>query len=169
MNGAGPVGETGREIAVTGGGPGAGPDDRELALKLFVALSRAYRTVMDRAVKDMRRHGLSANEFPVLELVYRKGRVPLQQTGEKILLTSGDITYTIDKLEGKGLICRIPCKEDRRVIFAEITETGRNRMEQLFPSRAEAIWRIMRGLSPEEKETAIRLVRKLGLAAGEEA
>jgi len=149
--------------------PEGGLDDRELALKLFVVLSRAYRTVMDRAVKDMRKHGLSANEFMVLELLYHKGRVPLQQIGENILLTSGGITYTVDKLEGKGLVRRVPCTEDRRVIFAAITETGRKIMEQLLPSHAEAICSIMRGLSPEEKETAIRLVQKLGLAAGEEA
>lgn len=146
----------------------SGLDNRELSLKLFVVLSKASRTIMDRAVKDMKKHGLTANEFSVLELLYHKGRSPLQQIGGKILVTSGGITYTIDKLEGKGLIRRVPCTEDRRVIFAEITEEGRKKMAELFPAHAAAIERIMRGLTPEEKAAAIPLVKKLGLAAQED-
>lgn len=142
-------------------------EDRELALKLFVVLSKAYRTIMDRAVKDMKKHGLSANEFTVLELLFHKGRFPLQQIGGKILVTSGGITYTIDKLENKGLIRRVPCAEDRRVTYAEITEEGKAFMETQFPRHAEAIERIMRGLTPEEKAAAIPLIKKLGLAAQE--
>lgn len=142
-------------------------NDRELALKLFVVLSKASRTIMDRAVKDMKKNGLSANEFAVLELLYHKGRSPLQQIGGKILVTSGGITYTIDKLEGKGLIQRVPCAEDRRVTYAEITEQGRATMEELFPRHAEAIEEIMHGLTPEEKATVIPLIKKLGRAAQE--
>lgn len=142
-------------------------NDRELALKLFVVLSKAYRTIMDRAVRDMKKNGLSANEFAVLELLFHKGRSSLQQIGDKILVTSGGITYTIDKLEGKGLIRRVPCMEDRRVIFAEMTDEGRAAMEELFPRHAEAIEQIMQGLTPEEKETVIPLLKKLGLSAQE--
>ncbi len=59
-------------------------DDSSLrSLKLFVVLSKAYKTVMDRAVKDMKQYGLSSSEFTILELLYTKGKVPLQQIGEK--------------------------------------------------------------------------------------
>ncbi|GGG03199.1 MarR family winged helix-turn-helix transcriptional regulator [Paenibacillus abyssi] len=140
-------------------------DDRELSLKLFVILSKAYKVIMDRAVRDMKRYGLSPSEFTVLELLYHKGRFPLQQIGGKILVTSGSITYNIDKLEEKGYLKRIPSTEDRRVTYAEITAAGRERFDNIFPDHAHVIETIMQGLAPEEKAEAIGLLKKLGLEA----
>lgn len=141
--------------------------DRELSLKLLVVLSKSYKVIMDRAVKDMKKNGLSENEFTVLELLHHKGRFPLQQIGEKILVTSGGITYTIDKLESKGYLKRVACPEDRRITYAEITSEGSQLIEHIFPAHAEVIQSTMKGLNIEEKETAIALLKKLGLTAQE--
>lgn len=139
--------------------------DKELSLKLMVVLSKAYKTVMDYAMRDMKEHGFSSSEFSVLELLYHKGRIPLQQIGSKILVTSGSITYNVDKLEKKGYLKRVPCDDDRRVTYAEMTEAGRKLFDEIFPRHAEAIMSIMSGLQTQEKTTAIELLKKLGLGA----
>ncbi|MGK9251385.1 MULTISPECIES: MarR family winged helix-turn-helix transcriptional regulator [Paenibacillus] len=141
------------------------PDDQAASLKLFVVLSKAYRTIMDLAIKDMKKYGLSPSEFTVLEVLYTKGRVPLQQIGEKILVTSGSVTYNIDKLEKKELLKRIPCEDDRRVTFAELTEQGRRLFDSIFPQHASLIHSLTAGLDPEEKELAASLLKKLGRGA----
>jgi MarR family transcriptional regulator, 2-MHQ and catechol-resistance regulon repressor len=141
-------------------------DDAQAAsLKLFVVLSKAYKTVTDRAVKDMKQHGLSPSEFMILEVLYSKGRIPLQQIGEKILITSGSITYNIDKLEKKNLIKRVPCKEDRRVIYAEITTAGNELFDRIFPDHAANIHSLMKTLSLKEQQDAAELLKKLGKGA----
>ncbi|WP_123043284.1 MarR family winged helix-turn-helix transcriptional regulator [Cohnella candidum] len=140
------------------------PENRDLSLKLFVVLSKAYKSIMDLAIKDMKKHELSTTEFMIMELLYHKGRFPLQQIGDRVLITSGSITYNIDKLEKRELLKRVPHPEDRRVTFAELTEQGREWFGSLFPSHAEAIESMMRGLSKEEKKDAIELLKKLGLA-----
>src|SRR5690606_41421846 len=94
---------------------------------------------MGAAVKDMQRYGLKATEFAVLELLYHKGRTPLQRIGQHILLTSGSITYTVDKLETKGLLRRVPCPEDRRVTHAELTTAGRALFDRLVPYHAGGV------------------------------
>jgi MarR family 2-MHQ and catechol resistance regulon transcriptional repressor len=137
-------------------------DAQATSLKLLVVLSKAYKTVMDRAVKDMKQHGMSPSEFTILEVLYTKGRIPLQQIGEKILITSGSITYNIDKLEKKHLLKRVPCKEDRRVIYAEITTAGNELFDRIFPDHAADIHSIMKSLSLQEKQDSIELLKKLG-------
>lgn len=137
-------------------------NDTEQSLKLFVVLSKAYKVIMSEAVKDMQRSGLSPTEFAVLELLYHKGGTPLQRIGEQILLTSGSITYTIDKLEAKGLLRRVPSKNDRRVTFAELTPEGQALFDDIFPAHAQAIAELMSGLSAGEKATTIELLKKLG-------
>ncbi|WP_025695642.1 MarR family winged helix-turn-helix transcriptional regulator [Paenibacillus durus] len=140
--------------------------DEAASLKLFVVLSKAYRSLMDRAVKDMKSYGLSSAEFMVLEVLYHRTRIPLQQIGEKILVTSGSITYNIDKLEKKGLLKRVPCSEDRRVTYAEITEEGRKLFDEIFPKHVAMLHGMMGGLNTEEKEQATEWLKLLGKGAG---
>jgi MarR family transcriptional regulator, 2-MHQ and catechol-resistance regulon repressor len=136
------------------------------SLKLFIVLSRAYKAINEQVNKFIQTKGLNPTEFAVLELLYHKGDQPLQQIGGKILLASGSITYVVDKLEEKGLLKRIACPKDRRVTFAQITEEGKTFIGEIFPEHEARIHELMSSLSPEEKETAIELVKKLGLSVG---
>jgi MarR family 2-MHQ and catechol resistance regulon transcriptional repressor len=142
--------------------PEQAEQDQAASLKLFVVLSKAYKTIMDRAVKDMKQHGMSPSEFTVLEVLYSKGRFPMQQIGDKILVTSGSVTYNIDKLEKKGLLKRVLCEEDRRVIYAEITEAGTELFDRIFPDHAKMVDQLMSSLSLNEKLEATQLLKKLG-------
>lgn len=135
------------------------------SLNLFVVLSRAHRAVNDCSELDIRASKLNPTEFAVLELLYHKGPHPLQQIGERILLASGSITYVVDKLEKKGLLARNPCPNDRRITHAAITEAGIRLMDEIFPKHAEAIHESFSGLDEQEKELAIKLLKKMGLAA----
>ncbi|NQX47027.1 MarR family transcriptional regulator [Paenibacillus tritici] len=136
--------------------------EQAASLKLFVVLSKAYKSLMDQAVKDMKSHGLASAEFMVLEVLYHRNRIPLQQIGGKILVTSGSITYNIDKLEKRGLLKRVPCEDDRRVTYAEITEAGRELFDDIFPQHVHSIHNLMGGLDSEEKAQATLLLKKLG-------
>ena len=135
------------------------------ALELFTVLSRAYNWVNAHATRDHRRYGLNPTEFGILELLYHKGPMPLQQIGEKILISSGNITYSVDKLEQKHLLARKPAQNDRRVIFAELTEQGDALLAEIFPLHSEVLRTATSGLTHEEKAQAISLLKKLGLAA----
>ncbi|BAM46466.1 MAG: MarR family transcriptional regulator [Amphibacillus sp.] len=132
------------------------------SLKLFVVLSKAYRSVADRVAADIRKSGLNTTEFGVLELLYHSGDQPLQKIGDKILLASGSITYVVDKLEKKQYLKRTQCAEDRRITFASITDKGKELLNEIFPTHWEQIENITAGLSEEEKLVAIELLKKLG-------
>ncbi|MEK0315755.1 MarR family winged helix-turn-helix transcriptional regulator [Cohnella sp. 56] len=136
--------------------------NKDVSLKLFVVLSKAYRSLMDKAMRDMRDNGLSPSEFGILEVLYAKGRTPIQQIAGKILLTSGTMTYNIDKLESKGLIRRVLSKEDRRVVFAELTGQGEALFDDIFPRHADKIQGMMGVLTENEQQEAIRLLKRLG-------
>jgi len=138
---------------------------RNDSLDLFVVLSRSYNWVMAHSNRNIRQHGLNPTEFGVLEVLYHKGPQPLQQIGEKILISSGNITYVVDKLEKKQFLIRKPCSADRRVIYAELTEKGNQFLADIFPSHQEIIEQAVSGLTPEEQRQATELLKKLGRAA----
>lgn len=132
------------------------------SLKLFIVLSRAQKAISETTNQFFQQKGLNPTEFAVLELLYHKGRQPLQQIGNKILLASGSITYVVDKLEKRGLLNRVSSPTDRRVTYAEISEEGAAFMSEIFPEHEKELHELMSALSPEEKETAIELLKKLG-------
>lgn len=134
------------------------------SLKLFIVLSRAHKAISEATNQFIQKNGLNPTEFAVLELLYHKGRQPLQKIGNKILIASGSITYVVDKLEKRNFIERISCPNDRRVTFAEITELGSEFMDKLFPEHEQNLHELLEALSPEEKETAIDLLKKIGLS-----
>ena len=137
------------------------------ALKLWVVLSRAYAAVAVHDRADVARHELTPAEFGALEALYHRGPLLLGELQRKILVSSGGITYVVDRLKEKGLAERRPCSEDRRASYAALTPAGEEMMERIFPEHAARLARALSGLDAEETKTAIRLLRKLGLRAQE--
>jgi MarR family 2-MHQ and catechol resistance regulon transcriptional repressor len=137
----------------------------EESLKLFIVLSRAHRAFNDVVNKHISTFKLNPTEFAVLELLYHKGDQPLQQIGGKILLASGSITYVVDKLEQKGLLARRACPKDRRVTHAQITDKGKQLIEEIFPPHEERINEIVSVLTDEEKSMVTELLKKVGYHA----
>ncbi|MDQ0872365.1 MarR family 2-MHQ and catechol resistance regulon transcriptional repressor [Paenibacillus sp. V4I3] len=137
-------------------------EQRNDSLDLYIALSRASEWVNAHGDRDIRNHGLNRTEFGVLELLYHKGAQPIQQIGGKVLMSSGNITYVVDKLEKKEFVKRKTSTEDRRLIFAEITEKGKQFIEEVFPKHTKVIEKAVAGLTAEEKKIASQLLKKLG-------
>ena len=135
------------------------------ALKLFVVLSRAHGAVAACADADIERHGLTATEFAILEALHHRGPLLLGDLQRKILVSSGGVTYLVDRLEKRGLVERRPCAEDRRARYAALTPAGHELIERIFPDHARAIAQAVSGLSRAEQLAATELLRKLGTAA----
>lgn len=135
---------------------------QERALSLWVVMHRALAALTKVSEEDIRSRGFSITEWGVLEYLHHKGRQTLARVGEQILITSGSVTYVIDKLEGKGLIQRVPCECDRRAIYAELTDQGETLMKREFPFHAEAIRQMLSTLDAEEQEQLKSLLKKVG-------
>jgi len=135
------------------------------ALKLFVVLARAKRAIDERVEESLGSHGLTHTEFAILEALYHKGPLLLGEVQRKILVSSGGITFLVDKLADRGLVERRLCATDRRARYAALTRKGEALMGEIFPAHAEMIREAMAGLSRAEQKEAAALLKQLGLAA----
>ena len=140
-------------------------EQRNQALHAITVLLRASRSLEDLLKKDVSKYGLNATEFAVLELLYHKGRQPIQIIGKKILVASSSITYVIDKLEEKGFVIRQGCPNDRRVIYAAITEEGEAMMEKIFPEHERKMEELFSAIPAEELARTINYLKIIGVEA----
>ena len=134
-------------------------------LKLWVVLARAHAAIERQVSRDIAEHGLSIAEFGILELIHHKGPQLLGDIQRRILVSSGGITFLVDRLEAKGLVAREACPNDRRARYAVLTPAGRALMKRIFPRHAAAVSRALSGLTRDERQAATKLLRTLGLAA----
>ena len=143
-------------------------DKQAAALKLWVVLARAYAAVSERAARDVARHGLTLAEFAVMEALYHKGQLLLGEVQKKILVSSGGVTYLVDRLEQRGLVERRLCAEDRRARYAALTPDGEAFMQRIFPEHAECITEVASALTVEQQQQVTELLRDLGRHAADD-
>lgn len=142
-------------------------DEQATALKLLVVLSRAHNAVQAHLQANVAGHGLTITEFAILEVLYHKGPLLLGEVQRRILVSSGGVTYLVDRLVEKGLVERRDCPQDRRARYAALTAEGEQLIQRIFPEHARCVSRALSGLSIAEQRTAIGLLRALGRAAAE--
>ena len=109
----------------------------------------------------MQKHDLTMTEFSVLMVLHHGGPTPLGELSERILLTGASTTYTVKKLEKRGIIVRESRSEDKRVVMGVITEKGRALARKIAPLHAAELAEAMHRLSTDEKKTVAQLLRKL--------
>lgn len=135
------------------------------ALKTWVVLARAYAAVARAVEVEIARHGLTTTEFGILEALHHKGPLLLGEIQRKVLVTSGGITYLVDRLVAKGLVTREPSPDDRRARYAVLTPEGKQLIAEIFPVHAAFLADVLSTLDEREHADATALLRKLGLGA----
>ncbi len=138
---------------------------QEAALKLWVVLSRTREAIVEHLQADVARHDLTLMEFGILEALYHKGPMLLGDVQRRILVSSGGVTYLVDRLERKKLVERQVSPVDRRARYAALTPEGEALISRIFPQHATRIEYLMSELSAEEQKVVYPLLRRLGLSA----
>ncbi|MCL6100668.1 MAG: MarR family transcriptional regulator [Bacteroidetes bacterium] len=132
-----------------------------MALELWEKLSKAHDKVKRVQSKQMFENKLTAPQFGVLEILNKIGSVPLKKISEEMMVTGANITCVVDNLEKEGFVKRVPSKEDRRVILAELTSHGKSKIDSLMPAYVEKISSVISGLNENEQKELTKLLTKL--------
>ncbi|HSG49228.1 MAG TPA: MarR family transcriptional regulator [Longimicrobiales bacterium] len=163
------TGPTGKAAEGGADPPRPWSESEELSLRLWIALARCYATVAREVSNRVVDYGLTTPQFGVLEALYHLGPLSLGELASKLLVTGGNITYVMDRLEQQGLVFRDRTGPDRRVVMARLTPAGEKLIDEVFPGHATFIGELTEQLTPQERETLRRLLKKWGKGlSGEE-
>jgi len=130
-------------------------------LRMVIGLNRSTNLLGRRAGPIFRKHGLTTMQFAVLEALYHKGDLKIGEIIEKVLTTSGNMTVVINNLEREGLVDKRPAPTDSRAFIISLTESGRARMEAVFPEYLADMRNTMSALTDDEKQAVVLALKKL--------
>ncbi len=134
---------------------------RHPAVRAWIYLMRiAYRTERESAAHAYE-HGLT---FAQLDVIFHIGKCPgitQQELAERMLVTPGNVTQLLQRMERLGLIRRVP---DGRAKRLYLTEKGQEYCDRLLPKQEQLHIQQFAGLTLEEQEQLLHLLMKLDRA-----
>jgi DNA-binding MarR family transcriptional regulator len=107
--------------------PPCGIDDPRI--HTFGLLLEAHAQLTRLLDADLQRSDdISLQTFEVLLRISRapEGRITMSALAGGVALTTGGVTRLADRLEKDGLVQRVSCPSDRRVVYLALTEQGRD-------------------------------------------
>ena len=147
--------------------------ERSLAkdrLRLWLRLLKATRLVEGALRERMRaERGTTLPRFDVMAALYRAGEgLRMSDLSGVLMVSNGNVTGIVDRLEAEGLVERVAVEGDRRAVRVRLTARGRDAFEDMAEEHEVWVDGLLAGLTPAETETAARLLEKLagGVMAG---
>ena len=79
-------------------------------------------------------------QFDVLsELERAPGKLTMSQLSKELMVSNGNITGVVDRLEKNGLVKRMRPPHDRRIQFIELTDTGASEFKHVTDDMAWSV------------------------------
>ena len=141
--------------------------EKEINLKLIIVLGRMTKSMEKALTPEINNSGITMTQFAVLEALYHKGPLTVNEIIETTLSSSGNMGVVIRNLEKSGFVKKAVSEQDKRSRKISLTDKGEELIAALFPEHVKDIMRAFKGLDISEKSALIELVKKLGKSIGE--
>ena len=119
------------------------PDDaaeaRAAGWRTLAALHARIEDELERALQ--KHYDLSVSEYGVLDVLARQDdyHLRMNQLANAVVLSQSATTRLVARLEGRGLLARYLCADDRRGIYTEVTPAGQALLTAARPTHDTAL------------------------------
>lgn len=109
----------------------------------------------------IRSSDLTMSEVHALEILGQYGEMNMKNLAQKLGVTTGTTTVTVDRLERKEYAKRHTTREDRRVYLISLTEKGLEAFKEHHRFHLELSEQILSALTEEEARQFIDILQKI--------
>jgi MarR family 2-MHQ and catechol resistance regulon transcriptional repressor len=127
----------------------------EQGLVMLHDLFRKQRVLIEK------KYGISAQEMYILQFVVVNGPQKMKDIAEEFHIKLSTLTSTIDKAEKRKILKRVNSKDDRRVVFLDITAKGRKMVEDYAAYLKELVSRTESNFQEEDLNIFVNGLEKL--------
>ena len=104
---------------------------------------------------------LTPNQMHAIEIIGHEKSLRMKELAEKLGVTTGTLTITVDRLEQKDLIKRQPHETDRRSYRVFLTPAGKKHFAKHHEFHVKLTEEIASALTPEELENFEGILAKV--------
>jgi len=139
------------------------PEDHHDQLRLWLRLFSVAR-LMENDVRRrlLEEYSLTFPRFDILSQIYRMPNgLKLGELSQRLMVSPGNITAVIKRLEEDGLIVRTNNPSDRRESIVQMTPLGRRKFAEIAGANEAWIRNLCAGLSANEVKSLLTLLGKM--------
>lgn len=130
--------------------------------KFLVVLGKMEAAVLGQVEKHIKSLGYNASEFLIMYAIAEHGALTIQDIAARISVTSGNMTYTIKKLECKGYLRRIQCPEDKRRFYVDFTDEGLQNWNVILEEHAAYLNDLFKNIDETVMLETIQYMKQIG-------
>lgn len=136
----------------------------KLRLKMWLRLLNVNRAAASHMREFLRvKHHTTLPRFDVMAALYRSGKgITMSELSRMLLVSNGNATAVVDRLERDNLVKRTISDTDRRTVFAALTPAGVRRFEVLAVDHEREVNALFGTLTEPELETMTSLLKRIG-------
>ncbi len=133
-------------------------------LKMWIRLLGVTRAAEGELREFLRvKHETTLPRFDVLAALWRRrDGVTMSELSRMLLVSNGNATAVVDRLEKDGLVRRTPSEADRRTVFVALTADGLAQFEGLAVEHEAEVDRLFAGLSEADLDTLTDILKRMG-------
>lgn len=135
---------------------------RNIYQKASINLIYTVGWMRERTKSIFEEEDITPQQFNILRILRGSHPNPLStlQIRERMLEKMSDTSRIVDRLIAKGLVKKVTCKKDRRLVDVLITDKGKKLLEKL-DLRQEEMDAVLGNLSEKEAATLSELLDKV--------
>jgi len=131
------------------------------AISVWIRFLKAHNLIVREARMRLSDHCTIAQFDILAQLSREKEGYPLTDLSKRLLVTAGNLTGIVDRMEKLDLVKRIPDSQDRRVTRVQLTEKGKQLSRTVIPRHTKDIDQLFSALSQKEMIQLRNLLDKL--------
>ena len=126
-------------------------------LRLWLRMLRATRAIEAELRERLRlEFSLTLPQFDVLAaLARRDGSITMTELSRMLIVSNGNVTGIVDRLEADGLVARRPVAGDRRAMLARLTSQGEAEFARLAAEHEAWVDELLGTVSAAEADQLI--------------
>lgn len=132
-------------------------------LRAWLRLLRLTRSTENHLREFLRtNYNTTLPRFDVAAALHRAGKpIKMSALSKMLLVSNGNVTTVIDRLEKDGMVRRVLNKEDRRVILVALTGAGYTWFEDIAKAHEAEVNTLFSGLGDPELDTIRDVLKRL--------
>lgn len=133
-------------------------------LKMWIRLLGVTRSSESHLREFLRvKHDTTLPRFDVMAALFRRrDGVTMSDLSRMLLVSNGNATAVVDRLEKEGLVRRTPSETDRRTVYVALTDDGLRQFETLAAEHEREVATLFGGLSEAELDTLTEIFKRMG-------
>jgi MarR family 2-MHQ and catechol resistance regulon transcriptional repressor len=104
---------------------------------------------------------VTLSELWALDCLVRDGSMTMKELSSAVQLKTSSTTSLVDRLIARGYAKRVRCKEDKRVVWVQVTAKGQKGWKKIQDHKRDGMVKLFESLTEDERSQYLKIIEKV--------